>query len=252
MSMVTLFGEAGWAAVLGQTTAPADRDRILPHPSAPLPRRQRRWPDLIWAFVVGTADIFLRRWHGVREFTRDPSCLLRISHLEAPRDITLCDGTCIRAGEPILMLHIWNEHLPRFFRRGADFRWAMLVRRHMAASLRELADLLDHDPAMGDVRAVYACVALGRRRRRWQLRHAATRFGFELMEASGPSGLRGLGEDMLLWAFARAFNPAALRRHCFRRTRAELWISRATLLHRYGQTSRRRPVQPPTHAAAAE
>ena len=49
-----------------------------------------------------------------------------------------------------------------------------------------------------------------------------------------PTGLHELGEDMLIWAFARAFNPAALRRHKLRRDRTELWISRDRLLQLHG------------------
>jgi len=196
---------------------------------------RRGWRDLLWAAAVGTTDIFLRRWYHVREFTDDPTCLLRVSLIRAPRDLRLGDGQEIRAGDDVIMLHIWNEQLPRFFALGADFRWAKMVRRRMRHSFGTLAHHLVGDPTLAGVTGIYACVLFSSRRPRWQISRAAASFGFELVEARPGRGLRALGEDMLLWAFARAFNPAALRRHCFRRDRGELWISRASLLRRYGR-----------------
>lgn len=226
-----------WATILSEVTSSAAD--VAPAPVAAsrpraAPPEQRGWRDRIWSMVVGNADRLLRRRQGVREFTRDPSCLLRFAIAEAPRDLALADGTRIRAGDPVIMLHLWNEQLPRFFTRGADFRWALLIQRRLLASLRALARHLVDDPALQRVAAIGACVAFGRQRPRWQICHAARRFGFELIEVEAPHALHRLGEAILLWALARAFNPAALRRHCFRRVRAEVWISRAVLLRRYG------------------
>ncbi len=189
--------------------------------------------DLLWAALVRAADVVLRRWYGVREFTDDPACLLRIALAPAPHAVRLSDGTCIPAGEPVAMLHMWNEQVPRFSLAGPDVRWALDVRRRLLHSLGSLARHLDHDPAWKHIRGIHACVTFGSRRRRWQMRRAAARFGFDLIEDGAPAGLHELGEDFLIWAFARAFNPVALRRQRFRRDRTELWISRDTLLARY-------------------
>lgn len=189
--------------------------------------------DLLWNAAVRITDWLLRRWYGVREFTDDPTCLFRISRAPAPHEAELSDGTRIRAGETIGVLHIWNEQLPRFSLVGPDFRWAHLIRRRMLNSFRELAQYLDTDPSWADIQGIYACVTFGSRRRRAQMRRVAARFGAELIDAGGANGLHALGEDVLIWAFARAFNPPALRRHSFRRDRTELWISRDRLLTRY-------------------
>jgi hypothetical protein len=199
-------------------------------------RRARHRPivrDLLWTLLVRTTDALLRRWYGVHEFTDDPTCLFRISRASAPHDVELSDGTQIRTGEAIAVLHIWNEQLPRFSLVGPDFGWAQVIRRRMLASFRELARHLDHDPAWADVHGIHACVTFGSRRRRDQIRRTAARFGVELVDIGVPCGWHELGEDVLIWAFARAFNPAALRRHCFRRDRTELWMSRARLLALY-------------------
>lgn len=189
--------------------------------------------DLLWNIAVRVTDWVLRRWYGVREFTDDPTCLFRISRAAAPHAAELSDGTRIHAGEMIGVLHIWNEQLPRFSRVGPDFRWAQLIRRRMLHSFRELAQYLDEDPSWADIRGIHACVTFGSRRRRAQIRRVAARFGVELIDVVAPDGWHALGEDVLIWAFARAFNPPALRRYCFRRDRTELWISRDRLLTLY-------------------
>ncbi|HEX5327460.1 MAG TPA: hypothetical protein VFW75_12380 [Acetobacteraceae bacterium] len=227
---------------MSSSTAFGESAETAPHvePVAIVRRRWRRRRrtttparDLLWAVLVRTTDALLRRWYGVREFTDDPTCLFRVSRAASPHDVELSDGTRIGTGEPIAVLHIWNEQLPRFSLMGPDFRWALLIRRRMLASFRELARHLDEDPGWADVQGIHACVTFGNLHRRWQIRSTAARFGVELIDVGVPNGLHELGEDALIWAFARAFNPAALRRHCFRRDRTELWISRARLLARY-------------------
>ncbi len=190
--------------------------------------------DRLWALLVCAADVVLRRWYGVREFTDDPTCLLRLALAPAPHPVTLSDATRIAAGETVAMLHIWNEQIPRFRLSGPDMRWAIDVRRRLRRSFQALAQHLEHDPAWKNIRGVHACVTFGSRQGRCQIRRAAARFGFELIEDGAPAeSLHDLGEDFLIWAFTRAFNPAALRRQRFRRDRTELWISREALLALY-------------------
>ena len=191
------------------------------------------WRDLGWTILVRTADWFLRRYYRVKEFTRDPDCLIRVSHTGATHAIEL-PNMRVLPGDPVLDLHMWNEQLPRFFGRGADFCWAILVRRNLHRSITALARYVASAPECQEVRAVHACVTFGSRRRRAQIRRIAARFSFEMLERRDPDGWHELGEDMLIWAFARAFNPAALRRHRLRRDRTELWISRERLLQRFG------------------
>lgn len=214
-------------------TAEPPTERAATRP-VPIPRRMRRsWRDRLWVLVVRVADKVLRRWYGVREFTDDPFCLLRLAVAPAPHQVVLSDGTRIAAGETVVMLHIWNEQVPRFHRDGPDLCWAIDVRRRLLRSFRALAAHLGRDPAWESVRGVHACVVFGSRRRREQIRRAAEHFGFELIGSTPPKGLHELGEDFLIWGLTRAFNPGALRRSPFWRDRTELWISREELLRRY-------------------
>ncbi|WP_158258409.1 YkoP family protein [Rhodopila globiformis] len=206
-------------------------------PEAPLPPREPQaasLSDRAWVTVVTATDAVLRRIYGVQTFSDHPACLLRIARGTAPHRITLRDGTAVAAGAPIAMLHFWNEHLPHFPPDGPDLAWARLFRECMVISLQELSHHLQATPAWYDVRIIHACVNFGSRRRRWQIQRAAARFGFELLPTEVPCGLHEWGENMLIWAFVRAFNPPALRRHALWRDRTGLWISKASLISRYG------------------
>jgi hypothetical protein len=187
------------------------------------------------ALMMRGIDRVLRRYYGVREFSADPACLLRIAREPAPHPVRLSDGTEIAAGEDIAVLHIWNEQVPRFrLHAGPDLGWAVDVRRRLQQSFKDLARYLAADPESACIRGVHACVVFGNRRRRWQIRRAAARFGFDLIDdPTRPKSLHERGEDVLIWLLTRAFNPAALRRQSFWHDRTELWISREELLRRY-------------------
>lgn len=214
-------------------TAEPPTERAATRPAPPPYRIRPSLRDRLWVLVVRIADKVLRRWYGVREFTDDPSCLLRLALAPSPHAVTLSDGTRVEAGETVVMLHIWNEQVPRFRRGGPDLRWAIDIRRRLRRSFHALATHLGEDPAWEGVRGIHACVVFGNRRRREQIRRAAEHFGFELIGNTPPKGLHELGEDFLIWGLTRAFNPAALRRSPFWRDRTELWISREKLLRHY-------------------
>jgi hypothetical protein len=177
----------------------------------------------------------LRRWQAVYEFTDDPDCLLRVGLRHARATVRLADGQVIAAGAPIGVLHFWNEHLPPFPPGGPDIRWAKRIEHRFGRSMRLLAAHVEKNPAWTEVRALHGSVALSGGLRPAQMRRVASHYGFEIAEPdlAGFAALHAFGENFLLWAFARAFNPAALQRQPFRRPRTELWMSRETLWARY-------------------
>lgn len=204
-------------------------------------RARPAWSDETWAALVGRFDIVLRRCNGVYEFTTDPRCVLRVSLDRARSAVELADGTRVEAGQPVGVLHFWNEHMPRFPQGGPDLHWAKTIRLRLKVSLASLAEHVACDPSWQDVQAVRGGSAFTGALRGGQLQRIAEAFGFEVIPAD-VSGLRrahALGEDFLLWGFARAFNPATLHQQHFFRPRRDLWISRATLLGRYGQPGTR-------------
>lgn len=91
--------------------------------------------------AVFALDRWLRRRQGSYEFsTRTRSdCLFRIEPRTADRRIVLSDGACACAGDPLIKLHLWNEHIPRMDRRGPTVGWARHISRAVDSSLAELA-----------------------------------------------------------------------------------------------------------------
>ncbi len=195
---------------------------------------QPGWRDEAWTSVVGSVDAMLRRGHGIYEFSDDAECVLRVGFRRARSAVRLTNGT-VAAGAPIGELHLWNEHLPPFPPHGPDIRWAKVMDRKLRRSLAALAQHVEHNPGWAEVGALRASMALSGRLRAMQLLRLAKRYGFEMTtpDVSALGELHAFGEDFLLWAFARAFNPPALQRHHFLRDRVELWILRQTLTDRF-------------------
>lgn len=199
------------------------------------------WRDETWTALVRGFDVYLRRFYGVYEFTSDPACVLRV-HLEHARSaVTLSDGTRVGAGEPVGVLHLWNEHLPRFPSGKPDLHWAKTMRNCLRVSLAALASHVADEPAWRDVQALRCAATFSGVLRAGQMRRVAGAFGFDVIpsEISALRRAHALGEDFLLWGFARAFNPATLQQQHFFRPRRDLWISREVLLHQYQRTQRR-------------
>ena len=202
-----------------------------------------------WVALVGSVDAVMRSVHGIYEFTEDSECVLRIASGHASHGVALSDGAAIVEGEPVGALHLWNEHLPRYSERGPDIAWACEMRRRVLHSMRLLAGYVEKEPGWQSVRAFYAATSLSNRLGNRQIRRVAGRYGFKRVEPpdSVLRRLHALGDCFNTWALTRAFNPAALRRQPFLRGRHELWISRATLIERYGIPDK---VRQQTHRAA--
>jgi hypothetical protein len=197
------------------------------------------WRDEFWSLAVGSLDAFLRHVNGVHEFCDDPACLIRIAPDVARTPISLSDGSRIKVGDPVGVLHLWNEHLPHFSARGPDLRWASEIRRRVEWSLSALAAYIVRDPRWREMRALRADAAFLSRIGGSQMSRVARRHGFESVAVT-PSiagRVHAFGENFLLWGLARAYNPPALRRGRFLRDRHEVWISRDGFLVRYGGKS---------------
>lgn len=191
--------------------------------------------------IIGLESLLSSR-NGVYPFTDDPSCILRISATKADRSVVLSDGTPVRHGDPLIELHWTNERLPRIPEHGPDLGWATAMRRGIETSLRALARyLVSHERDCGAA-AIHASMVFGTRLGSGQVDRWARRIGFELIErepaATLGTHLRGIGDGLLLLGLTWAFNPGGLKHKPFFRDRYEIWISRATLLDRFGECPR--------------
>ena len=190
-----------------------------------------------WVNFVGTIDSALRFYYNIIEFSDDPGCVLRVGLAEAERSVSLSGGIEIVSGEKIGAIHFWNERLPAFSASGGpDLRWAVDMRRRVVRSLALLARFVECDDDWRDLRALRGEAAFSSRIGDKQLQRVADHYGFECIVPpfSVRRRLHDFGACFNAWGLARAYNPAALARQRLFRRYQELWLSRATLLDRYG------------------
>jgi hypothetical protein len=184
-------------------------------------------------------DRWLRRRQGVYEYTADPACLFRINQGEAEQTLTLADGTRLRPGDPILNLHLWNEHMLPMPAQGPTIGWARQTHRAVDCSLRELARWLVQQPDLDEIAALRADMRIGTADQTQQLVRITARYGFESAAIRVETGsLRQLAENILMCLLVLAANPAAIRTDVLWRDHALVYLSRAALERRFGGARR--------------
>ncbi|HXS21203.1 MAG TPA: hypothetical protein VN735_08210 [Steroidobacteraceae bacterium] len=186
-----------------------------------------------WVFSL---DRWLRRWHGVYEFTAHRDCLFRAERCLAEESLLLSDGVRVRRGEPVIKVHLWNEHMPSMGQDGPTIAWARRASRALDTSLRELARHVAQCGDLDAVVAVYADMRLAPAKQIAQLARIVSRYGFEPAKDSRvgrPGLLRLIGENILMVLLVLATNPIAFRAAVLRRGHTRVIISRAKLLKLY-------------------
>jgi hypothetical protein len=191
-------------------------------------RRGRTW----FGSSVFWLDDWLRERQRVYEYSDRPDCLFRIQRAKAEADVKLAGGACVRRGDPVLNLHLWNEHMPAQDPGRTDLRWARLIGRDIAASLKGLAAHMAEDPSYDDIVALRAEMRFGTAEQNVRIVRLSTRYGFE--SARWPDGEKGgtireLGENALVLMLTIAANPTAARISALKRDCALIYMSRANL-----------------------
>lgn len=202
--------------------------------SGKLPRKRtlRALPGQ-WIFAL---DRWLCRRLGIYEYSAREDCLFRAEIKRADETVLLCDGREVRLGDPLLELHLWNEHVPPMG-RGPSVAWGRRTARVMDASLRELGQHLTQSAECRAVVALRAQMRLRTGRQSAQLASIFRRFGFEAVthpKVKRPGRLHLLGENILVALLILAANPVSLRSGLLRRNGARVIISREAFLRRYG------------------
>ncbi len=184
--------------------------------------------------LIKGLDGYLCRRTGVFTFSADPECLLRLQVSPAPHILVL-SGSRIQAGEPVLLLHLWNEHMPLLPPTGPSLAWATRFSRLLVRSFRAVAGQIRLDSRLSGVHAVGGCLALLPAQENSGGVHLMQRLGFTVLPYHSP--LRRFGEfweNFYAWWLLWAYNPASLRgRRLFRLHRSEIWMSAAEFLRRY-------------------
>jgi YkoP domain len=197
---------------------------------------QRRHGSSRLRQLVRGMDFVSRKLLGIIEFDSSEDCLLRIALHHADREIGLAESALIRAGDTVMELHLWNEHL-RVPESGPDLRWAATSRRRFDRSLQRVAAHLETDPKFGAVRAVMIAPALTGRQQRKDRRYMRYLLRADWSAVPRRTGalrrLHQLIDDFWLWLLGRAFNPRNTKSTGFLRHREEFWIARERFLALY-------------------
>jgi len=131
--------------------------------------------------VISRFDWFLRRLYGIREFTPEDDCIVRIAFRKNDRELTLSDGTNILKGEAIGELHFWNERIPPMPKDGPDLAWGLQLHRLMRRSLAELVKYIESAPEWKGVRAFRGEMAVDAQEGLKQATDVLGRLGFDLL-----------------------------------------------------------------------
>ena len=193
-----------------------------------------RPPDLLSRLVIAI-DRSMRRRLGIWEFSDDPDCILRVGLTRSRWEMTLNDGTVIRRGETIGMIHAWNERVPPIPPTGADMAWARELRRRLIRSLQLLARAAREDPRLQTIRGFGGSGVLHFSPAILRL---LGRLGLEIYELP-PQTVRDRIEEQVgrvwTWLMRRTFNPPSVEgRGLDVLSRRFYWLSREKLLQMYG------------------
>jgi hypothetical protein len=217
-------------------------------PHAHVRQRAAAAPSLGRRVICGI-DRLLRRAQSICEFTTSEHCLLRLAISRADASVRLHDGVSIENGGTIAVLHLWNEHLPPLPKGGPTFAWANRMRQQLLHSLDELAAYAAASSSLRNVVAFQARGAFVSRGRSEKMVSIAAGFGFEriVRDRQPPLIIRvqDFVDNFWLWGLVWAFNPRSLRGRALIRQRDELWISKATLIERFGPGTRHRATPVP-------
>lgn len=196
-------------------------------------------PFVIWL------DAVIRRRRGVFTFSTDEDCLLRLELGKASHALRL-NGCTVEKGDPVLFLHLWNEHLPPLPVSGPTLAWAKRVERLFVGSLRRAAEEIRRDPRLATVRAVGGVTAVFAPDPGSSGARFLRRLGFTVLPYHGRLGWFGeFWENLYSLWLIRAYNPASLRgRRVSGLHRTEIWMPVEDFLANFVGERRVRPPCP--------
>ena len=176
--------------------------------------------------LVAPAEALFGLLAGTRPLPGSCGTFLIACHPHRGDPVQLPDGTCVRHGDPLVEIHIWNAHVAS--RHAGDptaLTWSFVA--DFRADLRVLAEAIDAGRCGPRVVAIYGQSPLAR---------GAARFGFFVRPLR--AGLRRRWLTAWQGTLRRIFTPGGMPAGA-RDPTAELWCSRAELHRRYGQTAAR-------------
>lgn len=185
--------------------------------------------------AIRTIDRILRAAYQVKPFSQDPDCILRISKSPSPQQIRLSDGVQVQLGDPILVIHFWNERLGGSPQDRIALGWGRHLSRRLKASLRMLTAYLDQNLWANDIVAVRG--ELGFVKDVLSAKRYFMRLGFDVVPMEAPGmrfWRRAFWDNLYSYALMWTFNPGLLRgKRLTKLVRVVIWISRERLVQMY-------------------
>jgi len=198
--------------------------------------------------LIRAFDARLRSAYGIYEFSSDPGCVLRIGLGHTPHNLAFAPdagsglaGAEIPGGEPALMLHLWNERVPRIPEAGPDLAWASRLVKGFVRSLHLVGAEMRENPALSGVRVVGAVTVVIDPEPGSSGAQVFRRLGFEVMPHQGRLGRFGeFWENFYTWWIMWTYNSASLRsKSLLGLRRTEMWMPVDRFLARYGSKGER-------------
>ena len=168
--------------------------------------------------------------------------MLRLQITKAPHRLNI-PGHLVETGEPVLGLHLWNEHVPPIPPDGPNVAWAKKVQRAFVNSLQAAAKYIASNSTLSDRRAVggatillYAGVHTGGIK-------LMKRLGFTVMPYQNRLGRYGeFWENFYSWLLVWAYNPGGLHSRNFKLfRRGEIWMATDAFINQYSRDSEPAP-----------
>jgi hypothetical protein len=179
-------------------------------------------------------DRLLCKLYGIYIFSDDPNGVIRLQRGKTPHPLSL-SGQTIQSGEPVLNIHLWNDHLPPLPAGGPDLVWAKKSERLFLLSLQDVAVYINQNPALDGVRAIGGTTIILYSAHSDSGERIIRRLGFTAQPHRGKLGKVGNFIDNLYsWVLIWTYNPQGLSYHqleTIRRT--DIWISREDFLERF-------------------
>jgi hypothetical protein len=183
-----------------------------------------RWLGSWQRWSIALYDRLYRRLNGLDRPASEVGAVLRVAVRRSRRAVQLTDGTVVRRGDSVGVIHLNNERVVALHAGGLRPEAIGLeFRRQLLTSLHELARLTDLERSLTGVRAFHATTIF---------HHGLVRLGF----AGVPGGSRG---SALAGAYQRALLASLrprgrARLDAWMRHRArQVWISRTALRARF-------------------
>lgn len=185
--------------------------------------------------LIRRFDALLSRILGVYEFCDDVNCVLRLQISQASRALCFA-GQKVNIGESVLLLHLWNEHIPHIPQDGPDLAWAAQMRRLFLHSLRAVAVYMASDQSLTQVSFIGGTTTLFSPQGQSGGRRFLQRLGFTILPYRSPLGRFGeFWENFYAWWLMWTFNTVSLRhRRLLQLRRSEFWITVDEFLKLYG------------------